>query len=133
MGEDIDPETETSNNNPLGNRADRTLTAKDAWVLTEEKGHKGKDVADAYDVTESWVSQRKTEHKESYESGRESVSPGDFEAEELKDALGDEVPDSNPYDTSCPLCDNLIDKPSTPGIHPCPHCGNDLEWDESEL
>jgi len=133
MGEQDGKSQESSNDNPIGDKSSDTLSPKEAYEYTEEKGIPGKIVAEAFDVTPSWVSQRKSEYKEARQDGQESVSPTDFGEEELRDALGDEPPENNPYEHTCPLCGDLIDPPNTAGTHPCPSCGEELEWDESEL
>lgn len=133
MGEtQVNPD-ESDENNPIGDRSDQTITPKEAWELTEEKGIPGKLVAQAYDITESWVSQRKAEYEEARQDGKESVGPDDFEPDELRNALGDEPADTNPYEHTCPECGDLIEPPNTAGKHPCPACGQTLEWSEDEI
>lgn len=118
-------------------RSDETLSPKQAYNLTEEQGMMGKTVAKMFDVSPSRVSQLKSQYKEGIEKGKESVSPSDFEADELRSALGDEAPEENPYDgTACPICDEHIsvaEYPDSAGIHDCPHCGNEIRWSEEEL
>lgn len=113
-------------------RSDETLTPKEAWRLTEEKGRLGKEVAAIFDISEARVSQLKSQYQEGLEEGKQSVEPGDFEAEELKEALGDSATD-NQYEHTCPRCNGIIDSPDSAGTHDCPKCGEPIEWDESEI
>jgi len=113
-------------------RTDEKLTPQDAYTLTEENGIPNKAVAEMYDVSPSWVSQQKNAYEEARNEGRQSVSPNDFEPEELEEALSDEETE-NPYENSCPLCNAVIPAPDTAGIHECLECGEPIEWDESEI
>lgn len=124
---------EDSGQNEVSDRSDEKLTPKEAYQLTEEQGMKGKTVAKMFDVSPSYVSQRKNEYEEAREDGRESVEPTDFERETLEEALSDEEPESNPYENECPRCHAMIPAPDTAGEHDCPECGEPILWDESEI
>lgn len=119
--------------NPLGDRSDERLTPKKAWKHTEKDDHLGKVVADAYGVSAGYVSQLKGDYQDGMEAGKESVSPSDFEAEELRDAIGDDEPEHDPYEHSCPLCGELIPSPDSAGNHECPECGDIIQWEEGEV
>lgn len=114
-------------------RSDEKLTPKMAYNLTEEQGYMGKVVADMYDVTPGYVSQLKSEYKSAVEEGKSSVEPSDFSTDELKTAIKDESPDENPFGSNCPVCESAIPTPDTAGQHPCPECGEVLEWSEDEI
>jgi hypothetical protein len=120
-------------NEPPEDRSDEQLTPKEAYNLTENQGLMGKTVAKMFDVSPSYVSQKKSQYDEAHTDGRESVTPEDFDTEELKSALGDETPDNNPYESTCPRCEEPISKPNGPGIHDCPECGKPVEWYESDF
>lgn len=122
-----------STENPIGDRGDERLTPKKAYTLTEQKDHLGRHVAEAYGVSEGYVSQQKGDYKEGMEEGRQSVSPSDFEAEELRDAIGDDEPENDPYENECPLCGELIPSPDNAGKHDCPECGETIEWETDEI
>jgi adenine-specific DNA methylase len=122
--------------NPLSDRSDKKLTAKEAYELTEEKGHTGSQVAEAYNVSPSWVSQQKSDYanarQEGYESGKDDVSPNDFERDTLLEAIGDEKSDKD-ITSKCPSCGDVIPTPDEAGESDCPECGVTLNWSEDEI
>lgn len=121
----------------VNDRSDEKLTPKEAYTLTVDNGMKGVTVAKMFDVTPAYVSQRKSQYEEAKNDGVESVTPDRFEEEELRDALEDKPPEDNPYETTmCPRCSGEImetEKPNEAGNHPCPLCGEVIQWDEGEL
>jgi len=119
-------------------RTDEKLTPKTAYNLTEKQGMTQSEVGEMFGVSQPRVSTLKNQYRDAVDEGKESVTPDDFELEDLESALEDKAPDSNPYDTagSCPACGEEIlasEKPDTAGSHPCPHCGETIVWSEDEI
>lgn len=120
-----------------GGRTDEKLTPKTAYRMTEEQGMTQSEVGDLFGVSQPRVSTLKKQYEEARHEGRQEAEPSDFEADELRSALGDEAPESNPFEgEECPLCGDTIladEAPDSPGIHDCPHCGKPIQWSEGEL
>jgi len=120
-----------------GEKTDETLTPKTAHRLTEDQGMTQTEVGKMFGITQPRVSTLKSQYKDAKEEGKDSVSPGDFPAEDLRGALADEEPNNNPFEgVECPACNDEIaqaEAPGSAGLHPCPHCGENIKWDEGEL
>lgn len=120
-----------------GKHTGEKLTPRTAYRLTEEQGMTQSEVGEMFGVSQPRVSTLKSQYESARDEGAESVTPDQFEPEELKEALNDSEPDENPYEgTDCPRCGKEIPAtkyPSEPGVHDCPHCGEPIQWSEQEL
>lgn len=98
------------------------------YELYEKEGYTQAQIAEKYDVGQSAVSQGIQSYRdglqEGLEQGRESVSPGDFETDTLKDELEtrDEHTEEDTY--NCGNCGAEVDYMGDS----CPECGQELNW-----
>lgn len=112
-GEDVSGKDETNDE----------LTPKRAHEL-KEQGMSYREIGNLYDLSKDTARRRKVAFDDAYEAGKKDVSPTDFEAEELTNALNDKEDAHNPFETAdCPACgaDVRVDED-------CEDCGAELDW-----
>lgn len=108
-----------------GDRSDQQLTPERAFQLTEKQGMLGKEVAELYDVTPSYVSQLKGQYQNAVDKGRNSAEISDFERDEIKDYLEDTKDTEDEYE--CPNCTQTFEYME---YQICPNCDSKLPWDK---
>lgn len=108
-------------------RPESELTPEKAYDLHVNQGQILRDIADLYGVSVSTVYRRKEAYASGYQKGRESVSPSDFDLDDIRAVLKDDETES-PYMHNCPGCNRKVLPENAPE---CPQCGaGPISWDE---
>lgn len=102
------------------------IEGRKAYELYNEKDLSYRQIAEESTVSKDTVRRRIKDFEGGVAQGQESVEPEDFEPQRLKEALEDEEPENEVYETwDCPAgCGAQVQE----GASSCPNCDTDLEW-----